>query len=218
MEIQAIPFKPDAQKGEYGESKILSVYEYENPPYGGAISGVNETPEPTGSIPWGTSGPDAPLYSADSNPFVMKGNQSENINNPIGAYVTTFSVNAPPPPPDRPVFSMVPFLSVAETEPVESLLDIFFETSLSGNLAELNALVDSEYGGLTSSNFAAADFFENATNPTIVGLPFQFLDGAGTAINASLVNIDSISIIDGNNIASDPNNLPFSDNTKRNKF
>ena len=209
MEIQAIPFKPDAQKGEYGESKILSVYEYENPPYGGAISGVNETPEPTGSIPWGTSGPDAPLYSADSNPFVMKGNQSENINNPIGAYVTTFSVNAPPPPPDRPVFSMVPFLSVAETEPVESLLDIFFETSLSGNLAELNALVDSEYGGLTSSNFAAADFFENAAISTIVGTPFQFLDGAGTAINASLVNIDSISIIDGNNIASDPNNLPF---------
>ena len=199
MEIQAIPFKPDAQKGEYGESKILSVYEYENPPYGGAISGVNETPEPTGSIPWGTSGPDAPLYSADSNPFVMKGNQSENINNPIGAYVTTFSVNAPPPPPDRPVFSMVPFLSVAETEPVESLLDIFFETSLSGNLAELNALVDSEYGGLTSSNFAAADFFENAAISTIVGTPFQFLDGAGTAINASLVNIDSISIIDGNN-------------------
>ena len=72
MEIQAIPFKPDAQKGEYGESKILSVYEYETPPYGGAISGVNETPEPTGSIPWGTSGPDAPLYSADSNPFVIK--------------------------------------------------------------------------------------------------------------------------------------------------
>ena len=94
---------------------------------------------------------------------------------------------------------MVPFLSVAETEPVESLLDIFFETSLSGNLAELNALVDSEYGGLTSSNFAAADFFESATNPTIVGTPFQFLDGAGTAINASLVNIDTISIIDRNN-------------------
>ena len=209
MEIQAIPFKPDAQKGEYGESAILQTYNYFGGVVANGVESVNEVPEPTGSIPWGTSGPDAPLYSADSNPFVMKGNQSENINNPIGAYVTTFSVNAPPPPPDRPVFSMVPFLSVAETEPVESLLDIFFETSLSGNLAELNALVDSEYGGLTSSNFAAADFFENAAISTIVGTPFQFLDGAGTAINASLVNIDSISIIDGNNIASDPNNLPF---------
>ena len=199
MEIQAIPFKPDAQKGEYGESAILQTYVYNTP--GDAASGVdtvNEVPEPTGSIPWGTSGPDAPLYSADSNPFVIKGNQSENINNPIGAYVTTFSVNDTPPLPTA-VFSMVPFLSVAETEPVESLLDIFFETSLSGNLAELNALVDSEYGGLTSSNFAAADFFESATNPTIVGTPFQFLDGAGTAINASLVNIDTISIIDRNN-------------------
>ena len=212
MEIQAIPFKPNASKGEYGESSILQTYNYQGPgPYDGAITGVNEVPEPTGSIPWGTSGPDAPLYSADSNPFVMKGNQSENINNPIGAYVTTFSVNTPPSPPTA-VYSMVPFLSVAETEPVESLLDIFWETSLSGNLAELNALVDSQYGGLTSSNFAAADFFENATNPTIVGLPFQFLDGAGTAINASLINIDSISVIDGNNTSIPSNTFTITQN------
>ena len=209
MEIQAIPFKPDAVSGEYGESAILQTYVYNTA--GDAASGVdtvNEVPEPTGRIPWGTTGPDAPLYSADSNPFVIKGNQSENINNPIGAYVTTFSVNDTPPLPTA-VLSMVPFLSVAETEPVESLLDIFWETSLSGNLAELNALVDSQYGGLTSSNFAAADFFENATNPTIVGAPFKFKDGAGTEINASLVTINSISIIDADGNAFDPNNLPF---------
>ena len=105
MEIQAIPFKPDAQKGEYGESAILQTYVYNTP--GDAASGVdtvNEVPEPTGSIPWGTSGPDAPLYSADSNPFVIKGNQSENINNPIGAYVTTFSVNDTPPLPTACIF------------------------------------------------------------------------------------------------------------------
>ena len=209
MEIQAIPFKPNAVSGEYGESAILQTYTYNTP--GDATSGVdtvNEVPEPTGRIPWGTTGPDAPLYSADSNPFVMKGNQSENINNPVGAYVTTFSVNAPPSPPTA-VFSMVPFLSVAETNPVESLLDIFWETSLSGNLAELNALVDSQYGGLTSSNFVAAEFFENVTNPTIVGTPFKFKDGAGTEINASLVTINSISIIDADGNAFDPNNLPF---------
>ena len=209
MEIQAIPFKPNAISGEYGESAILQTYNYQGPgPYDGAITGINETPEPTGRIPWGTTGPDAPLYSADSNPFVMKGNQSENINNPVGAYVTAFSVNAPPSPPTA-VFSMVPFLSVAETNPVESLLDIFWETSLSGNLAELNALVDSQYGGLTSSNFVAAEFFENVTNPTIVGTPFKFKDGAGTEINASLVTINSISIIDADGNAFDPNNLPF---------
>ena len=209
MEIQAIPFKPNAVSGEYGESAILQTYTYNTP--GDATSGVdtvNEVPEPTGRIPWGTTGPDAPLYSADSNPFVMKGNQSENINNPIGAYVTTFSVNNTPPLPTA-VFSMVPFLSVAETNPVESLLDIFWETSLSGNLAELNALVDSQYGGLTSSNFVAAEFFENVTNPTIVGAPFKFKDGAGTEINASLVTINSISIIDADGNAFDPNNLPF---------
>ena len=209
MEIQAIPFKPNAVSGEYGESAILQTYNYFGGVVANGVESVNEVPEPTGRIPWGTTGPDAPLYSADSNPFVMKGNQSENINNPVGAYVTTFSVNAPPSPPTRPVFSMVPFLSVAETNPVESLLDIFWETSLSGNLAELNALVDSQYGGLTSSNFVAAEFFENVTNPTIVGTPFKFKDGAGTEINASLVTINSISIIDADGNAFDPNNLPF---------
>jgi len=210
MEIQAIPFKPDASSGEYGESAILQTYNYFGGVVANGVESVNEVPEPTGRIPWGTTGPDAPLYSADSNPFVIKGNQSENINNPIGAYVTTFSVNVPPSPPGTlPVFSMVPFLSVAETEPVESLLDIFWETSLSGNLVELNALVDSQYGGLTSSNFVAAEFFENATNPTIVGAPFKFKDGAGTEINASLVTINSISIIDADGNAFDPNNLPF---------
>jgi len=209
MEIQAIPFKPNAVSGEYGESAILQTYNYFGGVVANGVESVNEVPEPTGRIPWGTTGPDAPLYSADSNPFVIKGNQSENINNPIGAYVTTFSVNAPPSPPTRPVFSMVPFLSVAETNPVESLLDIFWETSLSGNLAELNALVDSQYGGLTSSNFVAAEFFENVTNPTIVGTPFKFKDGAGTEINASLITINSISIIDADGNAFDPNNLPF---------
>jgi hypothetical protein len=212
MEIQAIPFKPLTPiAGEYGESDILQTYNYFGGVVANGIENINETPEPTGRIPWGKTGPDASLYSADSNPFVMKGNQSENINNPIGAYVTTFSVNTPPSPPTA-VYSMVPFLSVAETEPVESLLDIFWETSLSGNLAELNALVDSQYGGLTSSNFAAADFFENATNPTIVGLPFQFLDGAGTAINASLINIDSISVIDGNNTSIPSNTFTITQN------
>ena len=197
MEIQAIPFKPlTLITGEYGESSILQTYNYIGGNPANAIESVNEVPEPTGRIPWGKTGPDASLYSADSNPFVMKGNQSENINNPIGAYVTIDSVNESSVA--NGVLSMVPFLSVAETEPVESLLDIFWETSLSGNLVELNALVDSQYGGLTSSNFVAANFFENITSSTVIGTPFKFKDGAGTEINASLVTISSISVMDDN--------------------
>jgi hypothetical protein len=209
MEIAAIPFKADATAGEYGESTIAQAYVYAVPvetPQ--RIVGVNETPTATGAIPWGTTGPDASLYNADSNLFVIKGNQSENINNPIGGQVTIDSVNAANNNPvgiPNGVLSMVPFLSVAETKPVESLLDIFWETSLSGNLAELNALVDSQYGGLTGSNFTAANFSESITDASVIGNAFNFTDGSGNPVAATGVTINSISIVDlaGTSIDSD---------------
>ena len=37
---------------------------------------------------------------------------------------------------------MVPFLSVAETKPVYSLLEIFWETSLQGKIQTLNSLIE----------------------------------------------------------------------------
>ena len=165
LEIQAIPFKPGVNSGEYGESAILQTYNYIDNNPANAIESVNEVPEPTGAIPWGTTGPDATFYNGESNPFIIKGNQSENKNNPIGAYVTTLSVNSNPVP--EAVLSMVPFLSIAETKPVESLLDIYWETSLSGNLSDLNSLVNVQDPGLIGSNFEAADFPESVTSSDV---------------------------------------------------
>ena len=222
MEIAAIPFKPDAPSGEYGESSILQAYNYftAGDPTSG-IENVNEVPEPTGAIPWGTTGPDASLYNADSNLFVIRGGQSENINNPIGAYVTADSINAANNNPvgiPNGVLSMVPFLSIAETKPVESLLDIFWETSLSGNLVELNALVDSQYGGLIGSNFISADFYESITDTGVVGTAFNFTDGAGNPVAATSVAITSISIIDGANTTIDSDTFSVSINGTNNGF
>jgi hypothetical protein len=222
MEIAAIPFKPDAPSGEYGESSILQAYNYftAGDPTSG-IENVNEVPEPTGAIPWGTTGPDASLYNADSNLFVIRGGQSENINNPIGAYVTADSINAANNNPvgiPTTVLSMVPFLSIAETKPVESLLDIFWETSLSGNLVELNALVDSQYGGLIGSNFISADFYESITDTGVVGTAFNFTDGAGNPVAATSVAITSISIIDGDNTIIDSDTFLVSINGTNNGF
>ena len=221
MEIQAIPFKPGVNGGEYGQSGITNIYNYNDPNNPQRVTSVNDTPEQIGAIPWGKTGPDAPLYSADSNPFVIKGNQSENINNPIGAYVTAYSINADNNNPvgiPNTVLSMVPFLSVVETKPVESLLDIFWETSLSGNLVELNALVDSQYGGLIGSNFIAADFYESITDTGVVGTAFNFTDGAGNPVAATSVIINSISIVDGNNIPIDEDTFSVSINGTNNGF
>jgi hypothetical protein len=195
LEIQAIPFKADAPAGEYGESSILQTYNYIGDDPANAIENVNEVPEPTGAIPWGTTGPDASFYNGDSNPFVFKGDQSQNKNNPIGAIVTINSVNDIPPVTAG--LSMVPFLSVAETKPVESLLDIFWETSLSGNLVNLNSLVPTQSDGITGSNFEAANFPESILAGERVGFGFNFLNGVGQFIPASQITVNSITITDG---------------------
>jgi hypothetical protein len=195
MEIQSIPFKPSVPSGEYGESAVLQTYVYNTP--GDATSGistVNEVPEPTGRIPWGTTPANAALYNADTNPFVIKCNQSDQVRNPIGAYVTTFETTTPPDTAQE-VYSMVPFLSVAETQPVYSLLDIYWETSLSGELSVINSLIDSQYAGVIGADFVTASFPESASPGDVIGNPFNFQTGGGTDITTGLV-VNSISVID----------------------
>ena len=175
MEIAAIPFKPNVSGGEYGKSGITNIYNYDDPANPQRVTSVNDTPEQIGAIPWGKTGPDASLYNTDSNLFVVRGNQSENISNPVGAIVTAKSINTDPTPVGT--LSMVPFLSVAETKPVESLLDIYWETSLSGSIVALNNIIDSQYGGLIGSNFQATTFPESVTDTTVIGSAFNFTDG-----------------------------------------
>lgn len=181
MEIAAIPFEPNVAEGDYGQT--------------GTTTGPPAITTLIGSIPWGTTGPDPSLYNTDANPLVMRGSSAENGENTIGAYVTINSVNDSPVLQD--VLSMIPFLSIAETKPVYSLLDIYWETSLSGELSILNSLVDSQYGGLTGSNFLGGNFLESDSVSTQVGNDFNFTDGAGNVINSG-VTISSLSIVDSN--------------------
>jgi len=181
MEIAAIPFEPNVAQGDYGQTGTFPT----TPP----------TVQLIGSIPWGETGPDPSLYNTDANPLVMRGSSAENGENTIGAYVTASSVNDSPV--SQNVLSMVPFLSIAETKPVYSLLDIYWETSLSGELSILNSLVDSQYGGLTGSNFLGGNFLESDPVSTQVGNDFNFTDGAGNVINSG-VTISSLSIVDSN--------------------
>ena len=216
LEIQAIPFKPGVNSGEYGESAILQTYNYYEDNPANAVESINEVPEPTGAIPWGTTGPDATFYNGESNPFIIKGNQSENKNNPIGAYVTTLSVNSDPVP--EAVLSMVPFLSVAATKPVESLLDIYWETSLSGKLSDLNSLVNVQYSGLIGSNFEAANFPESVTSSDVIGFGFNFIKGDSQLSQASYVTATIDSIVDGDGTTVPTNTFTLSKNITETAF
>ena len=194
MEIQGIPFVAGAVSGEYGSIGTSDSYAYDTSVTPPRITTVVQSTTPTGRVPWGTSPGNAAFYNGDTNPFIVKGNQADQIKNPIGAYVTATAV-ADPPSATQTVFSMAPFLSVAETQPVFSLLDIYWETSLSGKISVVNGLINSQYAGVVSADFAAATFPESIAPGTKIGGAFNFITGGGTAITSGLV-INSISVID----------------------
>ena len=82
------------------------------------------------------------LYQIDTNPLVSR--LSTNIANPIGVVSD----------------KMLPYLAVYETEPVESVLDIFWETTQSGLIADLNADVLNGYDGAVDLSAMSVDLTE----------------------------------------------------------
>lgn len=164
-----------------------------------------------GSIPWGDVGSYASFYGADQNPFIMKVGQPGNFDNAIGAFVideseygqlgagtslfhdTNFesSVYAtsggPLPNPItytyQRIICMKPKLTVAETKPVDSLLEIFWETAMSGKLEVLNSMIETNYNGAIGTNVNTGDFEEDETTNTAAGPQIKFINGSGSEIN-----------------------------------
>jgi len=144
-----------------------------------------------GKIPWGTTPGLQSLYNGDSNPYyaelsvgqriVVTNNEnsvlaSRNRSNQLGAICTTAAsagVTA--------IITMQPFLTVSETEPTTSLLDIFWESSTSGNLNTLNANINAQYDGIVTTTDTSLTFVENLAAGGVIDAQFSFVDGSGTA-------------------------------------
>ena len=75
--------------------------------------------------------------------------------NTLGARVTDIPI---PTSPTLRIGCMIPYLSVSETEPVESQLEIFYESSTSGNFVDLNREVIADYGGVSGTTSTAGNF------------------------------------------------------------
>ena len=179
------------------------------------------TPAPKGAfsndpaaIPWGDAGLLQSFYNVEQNPLAigLKVGAEESQPqlkqplgfpdpslNTLGAKVTNQTVPAPTPP-GLAIGCMIPFLSVSETEPVESLLEIFYESSTSGNFVDLNRSVVAEYGGVVSSTSTTAGFDEDAINGTVILTAFSFTDSSGNELTLQSVPTIS-SIVDGNGVA-----------------
>ena len=187
MEISGIPFKPNAVEGDYGQVGTL-------------VTGNNTTPVSIGSIPWGVSPVLQPFYNSDLNPFAIKIDTTANGKVALATTVPIVpggvgaDTNAEDGTGSGGIITMQPFLSVAETKPVYSLLEIFWETSLQGKINTLNSLIDSQYAGITTISSSAATFLESATTATQIGNSLTFATGGGTTVtNASHLTVTLLS-------------------------
>jgi len=89
-------------------------------------------------------------------------------------------------------------LGVFETEPTTSLLDIFWETSTSGLISDLNNEVAS--GSLGPADFSQITFNLTEAMPKLTQVTnfFELVDANGNTINdASQVNMTGLTVVDG---------------------
>ena len=177
-----------------------------------AAAGPGPFDNSSGIIPWGQTPAEQSFYNAEINPLaaVIKVGAEDsqpqltqpqgNELNTLGAKVSSTAL--PPPPPAVPAvatFSMVPFLSVSETEPVESQLEIFYESSTSGDFVELNRSVTADYSGVAGVSETSGSFLESDAVGTIIIAGFNFEDGAGNPLVLDGLPIIT-NIIDGNGV------------------
>jgi len=126
------------------------------------------------------------IYQIDSKPLIARLATSTGI-----GVVTNATAN----------LNMQPFLAIYETEPVESLLDIFWETTTVGIISDLNADVDTGFEGPSAISFNFTSFQENVSpGSNITDLVYVTsqegvsFDGASAATTLTL---NSFSVTDG---------------------
>jgi len=105
------------------------------------------------------------FYEADSNPLIGRVSTSSGFGQP------NFVTNPSPPPPELYPYS-IQNLAVYETEPVESRLDIYWETSSSGTISDLNDQIESD-GNQTIAGLAGLDWYLSEYFGVYSGNPLQ---------------------------------------------
>ena len=178
LELANSPFDALATKGEFNNvSRVFDTL-------GAAVVTFPQ-------IPWGTAGAEQSFYNVEQNPLCagLKVGTEEGqpqLTEPtipllytLGAYVTT---QAYPTVLGGATACMVPYLSISETEPVESLIDIFWETTTTGNLVFLNDQVLDEYAGVLSSTSTLGVVAEDDAIGHITNNDFKFTDSSGNWI------------------------------------
>ena len=178
LELANSPFDPLATKGEFNNVSRV---------FNNVGAAVVTFPQ----IPWGPAGAEQSFYNVEQNPLcagLKVGTEEAQpqltesaspVLNTLGAFVTN---QAYPTALGGATACMVPYLSVSETEPVESLIEIFWETTSTGNLIFLNDQVLEDYGGVLSATSTSGTLAEDDAIGHVTNNSFKFTDSAGNWI------------------------------------
>ena len=133
------------------------------------------------------------FYQIDTNPLIAR---ISTIDKPIGATALNQfpadDLNIP-----ENTANMLPYLAIYETEPVESLLDIYWETTSEGLIVDLNADVLTGAGGATSFKDVTWVFDETTAAGTFVTTQyFEPLDVEGNPFGAPVQRFDLVGQFD----------------------
>ena len=124
----------------------------------------------------------ASLYQLDSNPLIARLSTYKDI----GAASLVSASTATP--------SMVPYLAIYETEPQDSLLEIFWETPTVGLISTLNDAILSDFDGATGWETYSSNLFTEAPAANFISGLSPVDSGGAILTNTSLSNFQ---VLDG---------------------
>jgi len=93
---------------------------------------------------------------------------------------------------------MTPYLSISETEPVTTDLELYYETSTSGNFVSLNEVVRLSFTGVDGVTEAVGDFYESDIVGASAVNGFSFIDADGTVQPSATAVVSNI--VDNNGV------------------
>jgi hypothetical protein len=131
------------------------------------------------------------FFRSESNPFVAEFITSQNTGDQFGLLNKPYTNNQN--------FVKYENLAILETEPVVSRIDIFYESSTSGLLSDLNTAVGQDNNGA----FAVQNFtygqLESYQSGTVIVNDFQFVDVLNNLVTPITNGVSLISVIDNTN-------------------
>ena len=103
----------------------------------------------------------------------------------------------------------IQYLAVYETEPVESLLDIYWETTTSGLVTDLNSLILNSTGGAADFSPIDSTDWDEAYNvgDEILSSDFTVQDSFGVAINPAYLTLTLDTVFNENFVPIDVNDV-----------